>query len=165
MVLVLQLIDLPLVVLIMLRLLRRYPGRDRAVGEGRRRVGLWVFWRVILPLVRPGLVATAFLCTIFSWNNYLFSYLLTSGDHQTAVVRLTLYRTFTGMMWGPMSGAILLTVVPVLLAGDRHSEVYRARPDAGRGQGLAGGGGSGDPSALPRSGRFTIRRVIAVRDL
>ena len=34
---------------------------------------------------------------------------------QTAEVRLTLYRTFTGMMWGPMSGAVLLTVVPVLI--------------------------------------------------
>ncbi len=31
------------------------------------------------------------------------------------MVRLTLYKTFTGIMWGPMAGAMLVTVLPVLL--------------------------------------------------
>lgn len=112
--LVLQLINLPLVVLIMRGFFEDIPIEieQSARVDGAR--GTWIFWRIILPLVRPGLVATAFLCTIFSWNNYLYSYLLTSGEHQNAVVRLTLFRTFTGIVWGPMSGAILLTVVPVL---------------------------------------------------
>ncbi len=115
MVLVLQLINLPLVVLILRGFFEDIPVEieQSARVDGAR--GPWIFWRIILPLVRPGMVATGFLCTIFSWNNYVFSYLLTSGEHQTAVVRLTLYRTFTGIMWGPMAGAILLTVVPVLL--------------------------------------------------
>jgi multiple sugar transport system permease protein len=115
MVLVLQLINLPLVVLILRGFFEDIPVEieQSARVDGAR--GPWIFWRIILPLVRPGMVATAFLCTIFSWNNYLYSYLLTSGEHQTAVVRITLYRTFTGIVWGPMSGAILLTVVPVLL--------------------------------------------------
>jgi len=115
MVLVLQLINLPLVVLILRGFFEDIPVEieQSARVDGAR--GPWIFWRIILPLVRPGIVATGFLCTIFTWNNYIFSFILTSGEHQTAVVRLTLYRTFTGMMWGPMSGAILLTVVPVLL--------------------------------------------------
>jgi multiple sugar transport system permease protein len=115
MALVLQLINLPLVVLILRGFFEDIPIEieQSARVDGAR--GPWIFFRIILPLVRPGLVATAFLCTIFSWNNYLFSYLLTSGEHQTAVVRLTLYKTFTGILWGPMSGAILLTVVPVLV--------------------------------------------------
>ncbi len=115
MVLVLQLINLPLVVLILRGFFEDIPVEieQSARVDGAR--GLYVFWKVILPLIRPGLVATAFLCTIFSWNNYIFSFMLTSGEHQTAVVRLTLYKTFTGIMWGPMAGAMLLTVVPVLL--------------------------------------------------
>ena len=115
MVLVLQLINLPLVVLILRGFFEDIPVEieQSARVDGAR--GPWIFWRIILPLVRPGMVATGFLCAIFSWNNYLYSYLLTSGEHQTAVVRITLYRTFTGIVWGPMSGAILLTVVPVLL--------------------------------------------------
>jgi multiple sugar transport system permease protein len=115
MVLVLQLINLPLVVLILRGFFQDIPVEieQSARVDGAR--GLWIFWRIVLPLVRPGLVATAFLCTIFSWNNYIFSFLLTSGEHQTAVVRLTLYKTFTGIMWGPMAGAMLVTVLPVLL--------------------------------------------------
>ncbi len=113
--LVLQLITLPLVVLIMLGFFKDIPVEIEQSAKVDGASGTWTFWRIILPLVRPGLVATGFLCFIFSWNNYLFSSLLTSGEHQTAVVRLTLYRTFTGMMWGPMSGAVLLTVVPVLI--------------------------------------------------
>ena len=138
MVLIFQLIDLPLVVLIMLGLFRRYSGRARAIRPGRRAPSRYGSSGDHLPLVRPGLVATAFLCTIFSWNNYLQLY-VDKRRSPEAVVRLTLYRSFTGMMWGPMSAAILLTVCRCS-PGDRHPDVYRPRPDAGRGKGLAGGG-------------------------
>lgn len=115
MILVLQLINLPLVVMILRGFFQDIPIEIEHSARVDGAKPLWIFWRIILPLVRPGLVATAFLCTIFSWNNYIFSFLLTSGELQTAVVRLTLYRTFTGMMWGPMSAAMLLTVLPVLI--------------------------------------------------
>jgi multiple sugar transport system permease protein len=45
----------------------------------------------------------------------VFSFLLTSAELQTAVVRLTLYRGFTGFLWGPMAAAMLLTVLPVFV--------------------------------------------------
>ena len=115
MVLVLQLSTLPLVVLILRGFFQEIPIEIEHSARVDGAKPLWVFWRIILPLVRPGLVATSFLCTIFAWNNYIFSFLLTSGELQSAVVRLTLYRTFTGMMWGPMSAAMLLTVLPVLI--------------------------------------------------
>jgi multiple sugar transport system permease protein len=115
MVLVLQLTTLPLVVLILRGFFEDIPVEIEHSARVDGAKPLWIFWRIILPLIRPGLVATAFLCTIFAWNNYIFSFLLTSGERQSAVVRLTLYRTFTGMMWGPMSAAMLLTVLPVLI--------------------------------------------------
>jgi multiple sugar transport system permease protein len=115
MILVLQLINLPLVVLILRGFFQDIPIEIEQSARVDGAKGPWIFWKIILPLIRPGLVATAFLCTIFTWNSYIFSFLLTSGERQTAVVRLTLYKTFTGIMWGPMAGAMLLTVVPVLL--------------------------------------------------
>jgi multiple sugar transport system permease protein len=114
-ILVLQLINLPLVVLILRGFFQDIPVEIEQSARVDGAKGVWTFWRVILPLVRPGLVATGFLCTIFSWNNYIFSLLLCSGETQNAVVRLTLYKTFTGIMWGPMAAAMLLTVVPVLI--------------------------------------------------
>lgn len=115
MILVLQLTNLPLVVMILRGFFQDIPIEIEHSARVDGAKPIWIFWRIILPLVRPGLVATAFLCTIFSWNNYIFSFLLTSGELQSAVVRLTLYRTFTGMLWGPMSAAMLLTVLPVLI--------------------------------------------------
>lgn len=115
MILVLQLTTLPLVVLILRGFFEDIPVEIEHSARVDGAKPIWIFWRIILPLIRPGLVATAFLCTIFAWNNYIFSFLLTSGERQSAVVRLTLYRTFTGMMWGPMSAAMLLTVLPVLI--------------------------------------------------
>jgi multiple sugar transport system permease protein len=115
MVLVLQLINLPLVVLIMRGFFQDIPVEIEHSARIDGAKGLWTFWHLTLPLVRSGIVATAFLCTIFSWNNYIFSFLLTSGGYQTAVVRLTLYKTFTGILWGPMAAAMLLTVIPVLI--------------------------------------------------
>ena len=115
MILILQLINLPLVVLILRGFFQDIPIEIEQSARVDGAKGPWIFWRIILPLVRPGLVATAFLCTIFSWNNYIFSFLLTSGERQSAVVRLTLYRSWTGFLWGPMSAAMLLTVLPVLI--------------------------------------------------
>lgn len=114
-VLVLQLINLPFVVMILRGFFQDIPVEIEQSARVDGAKGLWIFWRIILPLVRPGLVATAFLCTIFSWNNYIFSFLLASGEKQSAVVRLTLYKTFTGILWGPMAAAMLLTVLPVLI--------------------------------------------------
>jgi multiple sugar transport system permease protein len=115
MILILQLINLPLVVLILRGFFQDIPVEIEQSARVDGAKGPWIFWRIILPLVRPGLVATAFLCTIFSWNNYIYSFLLTSGERQSAVVRLTLYKSWTGYMWGPMSAAMLLTVLPVLI--------------------------------------------------
>lgn len=115
MILVLQLINLPLVVLILRGFFQDIPVEIEQSARVDGAKGPWIFWRIILPLVSPGLVATGFLCTIFSWNSYVFSFLLTSAELQTAVVRLTLYRGFTGFMWGPMAAAMLLTVLPVLI--------------------------------------------------
>jgi multiple sugar transport system permease protein len=114
-VLVLQLINLPLVVLILRGFFQDIPVEIEQSARVDGAKGPWIFWKIILPLVRPGLVATGFLCTIFSWNNYTFSFLLASAERQNAVVRLTLFKTFTGTLWGPMSAGILLTVLPVLI--------------------------------------------------
>lgn len=114
-ILVLQLANLPLVVLILRGFFQDIPVELEQSARVDGAKGLWIFWKIILPLVRPGLVATGFLCTIFSWNNYVFSFLLNSAEQQNAVVRVTLYKSFTGIAWGPMAAAILLTVLPVLI--------------------------------------------------
>jgi multiple sugar transport system permease protein len=75
------------------------------------------FWDVALPLVTPGLIATATLSFIFSWNDYLFATVLTSGDTQTLPVVTASLQTMHGVVWGQVMSMGTLIFVPVLLLG------------------------------------------------
>ncbi|TDH59214.1 carbohydrate ABC transporter permease [Dankookia rubra] len=82
------------------------------------------FWRVVLPLARPGMVASAILCLQLAWNDFLFAAVLTNNATQTLPV---LMAGFTGgdsgVDWGPMTASGVLVILPVLLfsfAAQRH---------------------------------------------
>jgi multiple sugar transport system permease protein len=75
------------------------------------------FWDVALPLVKPGLIATATLSFIFSWNDYLFATVLTSGTTQTLPVVTASLQTMQGVVWGQVMSMGTLIFVPVLILG------------------------------------------------
>jgi multiple sugar transport system permease protein len=78
---------------------------------------LQAFVHVALPLVTPGIVATAVLCFVFAWNDYLFATVLTSGETQTLPVVTSALQTMRGVMWGQVMSMGTLIFVPVLLIG------------------------------------------------
>lgn len=58
-----------------------------------------IFRRIILPLVKSGVAATAVLCFIFSWTEFLLSLFLTSSI-RTLPVKISTFVTSTGTEWG-----------------------------------------------------------------
>ncbi|MEV6562895.1 carbohydrate ABC transporter permease [Nocardia sp. NPDC051756] len=72
---------------------------------------------VILPLVSPGIAATALICVIFSWNEFFFAVNLTAVQAQTIPVFLVGFITGEGLYWARLSAAAVLTALPVVLAG------------------------------------------------
>jgi multiple sugar transport system permease protein len=71
--------------------------------------------RIVLPLVRPGLVASALLCLILSWNDFLYAAFLTRSDTKTlSVALLSAYGT-KDITWGTMGALAHLSTLPVLL--------------------------------------------------
>ena len=76
------------------------------------------FWMVILPMVKGGLAATAVLCFVFSWTEFLLSLFLTNSI-RTIPVKITTYVTSTGSEWGYISAlgtsAILPSFIFILL--------------------------------------------------
>ncbi len=79
---------------------------------------LWTAVReVILPLVSPGIAATALICVIFSWNEFFFAVNLTAVQAQTIPVFLVGFITGEGLYWARLSAAAVLTALPVVLAG------------------------------------------------
>ena len=82
--------------------------------DGCTRFGALV--RVVLPLVRPGLAASAVLIAIESWNDVLFALLLTSSSRsRTWPVGMKLLVGEFQLPWGQLSAATVLTLLPVVV--------------------------------------------------
>ena len=86
---------------------------EAAMIDGCRREEAFV--RVVLPLIGPGLVATAIFGFIQAWNEYIVAYvLLSSNSNQTLTVWLASFTTNHGPQWGPLMAAATLTGLPVV---------------------------------------------------
>jgi multiple sugar transport system permease protein len=73
------------------------------------------FWRVALPMVKPGMVASALLCIMFSWNDFLFSSFLTRADSKPiSVALLTAYGT-KDITWGTLGALAHFSTIPIVL--------------------------------------------------
>lgn len=78
-------------------------------------------WRsvreVILPLVSPGIAATALICVIFAWNEFFFAVNLTAVNAQTMPVYLVGFIAGEGQYWAVLSAAATMAALPVILCG------------------------------------------------
>lgn len=73
------------------------------------------FWKVALPLTKPGIAATAILSFIFSWNNFLFSLVL-SGQHTRPLpVAIFSFISYTQVDWGGLNAAALIVTLPIMI--------------------------------------------------
>ena len=107
--------NLPFVVWIMRSFFEDIPSdlEKAAMVDGYSR---WdAFWRVILPLSAPGLVTTAILCFIFSWNEFLFANVLTAAMAKTVPVGIRGLVTSRAIEWGEIAAVATLQVIPVLV--------------------------------------------------
>lgn len=76
---------------------------------------LEVIFKVVLPPAIGGILTTAILCIVFSWNEFLFALILTGQKTQTATVITTALRAPWGMGWGDGLAAASVTILPIIL--------------------------------------------------
>jgi multiple sugar transport system permease protein len=87
---------------------------DAAMLDGYSR--LEAFFRVTLPLLIPGIAATAVFALIFSWNEFVFSVFLTSSeDARTAPPAIAGLIGGTTVDWGLVAASAMVFAVPVLI--------------------------------------------------
>ena len=72
---------------------------------------------VILPIVSPGIAATALLCFIFAWNEYFLAVNLTRFDAATVPIWVTANVSSRGQFFAKLSAAATLACIPVVAAG------------------------------------------------
>jgi multiple sugar transport system permease protein len=115
--------SLPLVVWIMRGFFEELPREleESAWVDGASRFA--AFRYVVLPLVRPGLVAATILCLLLAWNDFIFAAVLTNDATRTLPVLMASYSGDVGVDWGAMTASCVLVVLPVILfsfAAQRH---------------------------------------------
>ena len=73
--------------------------------------------QVILPIVAPGLAATALLCVIFAWNEFFLAVQLNPVNGSTVPVWVASQESGRGNFLAKISAASVLATLPVVLAG------------------------------------------------
>ena len=109
--------SLPLIVWIMIGFFDEVPREidDAAQVDGCSYIGL--LWRVMLPIVRPGMVTAALFGAIFVWNEFLVAlYVIDSRGLQTiSLSAATLVSAEHPIDWNISAVVGVVTVVPMLL--------------------------------------------------
>jgi len=76
---------------------------------------LQVFRKIVLPLISTGMMATAILCFIMSWNEFFLALILT-GRNKTLPVFLYSFINFREIQWGPLMAAAAIMSSPIIIA-------------------------------------------------
>ena len=74
-----------------------------------------VLRKVVLPLAAPGIAVTTIFCILFSWNEFFFASILTRSNAKTITMGVGDFWTQQGVLWGPLSAAAVVCVVPMIV--------------------------------------------------
>jgi multiple sugar transport system permease protein len=79
---------------------------------------IWgAFFRIILPLATPGMVAAFILSLVLCWNEYFFAALLTSTDAKTLPVMVASQTGSQGINWWAMAALSTAAIAPLVIVG------------------------------------------------
>ncbi|WP_067495137.1 carbohydrate ABC transporter permease [Actinoplanes sp. TFC3] len=109
--------NLPLAVWMMRSFLLEVPREVLEAGEVDGASTITAIRRIILPIVSPGLAATALICFIFAWNEFFLAVNLTATNAGTAPIFLVGFISSEGLFLARLCAAATLVSLPVLIAG------------------------------------------------
>ena len=87
---------------------------EAAAVDGASR--MQAFLRVVLPLVRPGLVTVAVFTFVMTWGEFIFGLTLTTKQElQPVTVTLNSFIGQYGTEWGPLMAASTIVALPIVI--------------------------------------------------
>lgn len=108
-------LNLPIGIWLMATFIREVP---RELEEAARMDGcgtLSMLWRVIVPVVMPGIAATGILVFIHSWNEFVVALNLTARQTATVPVAIAKYAQENETKYGAMAAGAVLSTLPALI--------------------------------------------------
>lgn len=108
-------VNLPLVIWLMVGYFEGLPADllDAAVVDGASEIK--VFRSIAIPLVRNGIAASAILAFVYSWNNFLFSVVLSGSDTATLPVAVFNFMSYGSLDWGGIAAGAVIMTLPILV--------------------------------------------------
>jgi multiple sugar transport system permease protein len=110
-----MLIALPIVVWIMAAYFNSIPTEleDSAMVDGATRQ--YAFWAIILPMSGPGIITAVTLSFIFSWNNFMFSQVLSMEKTKTLPIAVYNFVSYAEVDWGGVMAAAVAIMAPAII--------------------------------------------------
>ncbi len=109
-----MLIGLPIVVWVMASFFESVPleieESGRVDGATRQRV----FAQIVLPVSGPGVITTTTLSFLFSWNNFMFSQVLSMERTRTLPIAVYNFVSYAEVDWGAVMAAAVVIIAPAI---------------------------------------------------
>ena len=110
-----MLVGLPFIVWIMVSYFENIPSE---LEEAARVDGCTIqgaFWRIVLPISGPGIITSSIFSFVFSWNNFMFSLVLSGQKTKTLPIAVFSFLSYSSINWGGLMAAAVVITLPVLI--------------------------------------------------
>lgn len=85
-----------------------------------------IFFGIVLPMSKPGLIATFMITLAFVWNEFLFALFLTNSKWQTLPILVAGQNSQRGDEWWSISAAALVAIIPMVVMAGLLSRLMRS---------------------------------------
>ncbi|UPH71796.1 carbohydrate ABC transporter permease [Abyssibius alkaniclasticus] len=108
---------MPVAVFIMTAFLRSVPSELEDAARMDGALPFSIYWRVVLPLIRPAIATVALLTFVQSWNEYFLPLIfLQSPENYPITLGIAEFRSQFAVQWHLMFAGILIMLVPTIIA-------------------------------------------------
>ncbi|MFC4660729.1 carbohydrate ABC transporter permease [Oceanobacillus aidingensis] len=108
--------SLPFAILVLRPYFLSLPGalEEAALIDGSNKFG--AFWKIILPLVRPGLLTVGAISFLWGWGDFVFALTLTTNESVWPLTMgLTKFTGEFGTQWNYLMAVAVITAIPIIL--------------------------------------------------
>lgn len=108
-------IGLPFIMWVMIPFFEEFPKEveESSWIDGCSKVR--TFYQMVLPVSLPGIVTSSLLAFIFSWNNFMFSLVLSGEKTKTLPLAIYNFMSNTSINWGALMAAACIITLPVII--------------------------------------------------
>lgn len=110
-----MLVTMPFIIWVMIPF---FEGLPSELEESARIDGCSIpaaFVKILLPISAPGIITSAILAFIFSWNNFMFSIILAGDNTKTLPIAVFNFMSYSDINWGGLMAASVIITAPVLI--------------------------------------------------